>query len=124
MTRLAIMICGPDWHRAHQAMVTAAGALSLGRDVLVFAGGSGVLALARDWERLDGAAADSDARARGVAGYAVLREAVSGLGARLLACESGLRMAGLAPEDLAPGVEVAGVVRFLEEAADGPFMTF
>jgi predicted peroxiredoxin len=42
---------------------------------------------------------------------------------RLIACESGLRVADLPPEALLPGVEVAGIVTFLDAVGAGPIVT-
>jgi predicted peroxiredoxin len=62
-------------------------------------------------------------RADGVAGLAELREATIELGARLIACEAGLRMAALDRALLLRAVEVAGVATFLEAVGDGQMMT-
>jgi predicted peroxiredoxin len=56
---------------------------------------------------------------RGVAGIATLLGAARELGVRLIACEAGLRAEGLAPEALAGGVEVAGIVTFLSAVGPG-----
>ena len=45
------------------------------------------------------------------------------LGARLIACEAGLRMAALDRALLLPGVEVAGVATFLEAVGDGQMIS-
>ncbi|WP_245825155.1 hypothetical protein [Neoasaia chiangmaiensis] len=116
---LAITLADDSFHRAHHALVMAAGALALGRPVVLFGGGLGVFALCRDWRRLSGSAFDADIQARGVAGFETLREAVQDLGIELLACESGLRMAACTAADLCDGVTVCGVTRFFERAGDG-----
>lgn len=111
-----------SWQRAHYAFVVAAGGLSLGRDVMIFAGGKSVLALTAGWQGLEGVIADSELEACGVAGFGELRGAVLDLGATIMACEAGLRMAGLSTEDLVDGVTVRGIVTFLELAGDNPVL--
>lgn len=110
---LAILLLCGEHARAHYAFVLATGAAAVGRRVVLFATHDGCRALLAD---LSGYRADDDsAAARGVATLPELREAAFALGLRLIACEAGLRMAEIdAP--LADGVEIAGVVTFLEAA--------
>ncbi|MFT8611529.1 MAG: hypothetical protein ABF727_02690 [Gluconobacter oxydans] len=117
-----LTLADDSWQRAHYALVVAAGGLSLGRDVTIFAGGCSVLALTPDWKGLEGVIADSELEARGIAGFGELREAVLDLGATVMACEAGLRMAGLSEKDLLDGVTVRGIVSFLELAGDNPVL--
>ena len=113
---LNILLASGGHGPAHAAFTLAAGAAALGRPVLVFAMGAGCRALlAEPGEREQ----DALVRSRGVAGLAELREAAAELGARLVACEAGLRGEGLDPAALLPGVEVAGVVAFLDAALSG-----
>ena len=60
---------------------------------------------------------------RGVAGIGELRESAVGLGLRLIACESGMRVAALDKAQLLPGVEVAGVATLLEACSGGQMLT-
>ena len=108
---LAILLLDGGFERAHYALVLAAGALAVDRPVLIFAAGHGVHALARDWQGLRDAGADSAVQASGVAGFAV--QALDGT---LMACESGLRLAGQQGVSAQPGVTVAGVPAFLDAA--------
>ncbi|MBF0877605.1 hypothetical protein HKD21_12215 [Gluconobacter cerevisiae] len=117
-----LTLADDSWQRAHYAMVVAAGALSLGRDVTIFAGGRSVLALTPDWQKLQGAVMDSELEAQGIAGFDELRDAVLGFGATVMACETGLTMTGLVSEDLLEGVAVKGIVSFLELAGDNPVL--
>ncbi|AOX16071.1 DsrE/DsrF/DrsH-like family protein [Kozakia baliensis] len=119
---LAITLADDSFPRAHHALVMAAGALSIGRSVVFFGGGLGVQALCREWRGLAGSNFDAVLQERGVASFEMLREAVFELGAEMLACESGLRAAGLDAEALCMGVEVCGVTRFLERAGDGQIL--
>ena len=113
---LNILLASGGHGPAHAAFTLAAGATALGRPVLVFAMGAGCRALLAepgDEER------DALLRSRGVAGVAELRAAAVELGARLVACEAGLRGEGLDAALLLPGVEVAGVMAFLDAVRDG-----
>jgi peroxiredoxin family protein len=105
--------------RAHYAFVLASGAAALGRSVVVFATNAGCHALFVDWSGLQDAARDAAVRAAGVAGLEELRDATRELGARLIACEAGLRAERLDAAGLMPGVEVAGVATFLSAVGAG-----
>ncbi|CAH2601147.1 conserved protein of unknown function [Rhodovastum atsumiense] len=119
---LGILLISGTHERAHYAFVLAAGAASLGRQVVLFATNEGCRALCADWSGLADAGRDAGVRAHGIAGIGDLRESATQLGARLIACEAGLRMAGIAPQALLKGVEVAGVATFLG-AAKGQVIT-
>ena len=121
--RLGILLLDGGHERAHYAFMLAAGAAAIGRQVVVLATNRGCHALCRDWSALDGAAGDAAAQARGVAGLAELREAALDLGATLMACDSGLRLAGIDPAALLPGVTVAGIPAFLSAAGTGQLVT-
>jgi peroxiredoxin family protein len=114
---IGILLISGTHARAHYAFVLAAGAAAIGRRVVLFATNQGCRALATDWHGLDDAANDEAIRATGVAGLDELREAARELGATLLACDAGLRIAGIDPDRLMAGVEVAGVPTFLAAAA-------
>jgi peroxiredoxin family protein len=116
---LGILLISGSYERAHYAFVLAAGAAALGRPVVLFATNAGCHALAEDWRALTQASDDTAVRGTGVAGFAELREAATELGVKLLACEAGLRIAGIAAERLRADVEVAGVVTFLVATAGG-----
>ncbi|MFT8806866.1 hypothetical protein [Gluconobacter sp.] len=117
-----LTLADDSWQRAHYALVIAAGGLSLGRDVTIFAGGRSVLALTADWSGLAGFIPDDTLADRGIAGFGELREAVMELGATVMACETGLKLASLSPHDLVDGVSVRGIVTFLELAGDNPVL--
>ena len=120
---LGILLISGRYERAHYAFVLAAGAAAMGRRVCVFATDAGCHALLRDWSGLEDSARDAATRAAGVAGLDELREAAAELGVELLACDAGLRMAGLDGAPLWRGVEVAGVPTFLSAAAGGQIIT-
>jgi peroxiredoxin family protein len=120
---LGILLISGEYERAHYAFVLAAGAAALGRPVVLFATNHGCAALAENWHELAGAAADAMVRETGVAGFDELRSAVVELGVRLIACEAGLRMIGMAAERLLAGVEVAGVATFLSASTGGQLIS-
>ncbi len=118
---LGILLISGAYGRAHYAFVLATGAAAIGRPVVLFATNAGCAALAQDvsaWAEGDAAVQRS-----GVAGFSELRAAAADLGVRLIACEAGLRIAGMASESLMPGVEVAGVVTFLSATAGGQLIS-
>lgn len=115
---LGILLISGGAERAHYTFVLAAGAAALGRRVVVFATNEGTRALCADVAHLDGMA-----RPEGVAGLADLRAASVELGVRLIACETGMLMAGIAASALLGGVEVAGVATFLDAVGDGQMLT-
>ncbi|BDG70627.1 DsrE/DsrF/DrsH-like family protein [Roseomonas fluvialis] len=122
MTPLGILLESGSHPRAHYALVVAAGAAALGREVVLFATNTGCLMLADPCPLL------ADPRegtlvARGVAGIATLREACVEMGVRMIACEAGLRAEDLAAMPLLPGVEVAGIATFLGAVGAGQVVT-
>ncbi len=123
MGPLGVLLLSGTHERAHYAFVIAAAAASVGRRVVLFATNDGCHALAEDWSALSGSGRDAAVRALGVAGLGELRESAAELGVRLIACEAGLRLSAVTPEELRPGVETAGVVTFLDAVAGGQVMT-
>ena len=120
---LGILLISGSHARAHYALVLATGAAAIGRDAVLFATNAGCHALLEDWTGLDEAGNDAAVRTGGVAGFAELREAAGELGVRLIACEAGLLMAGLAGRTLAAGVVRAGVATFLEATRGGQLIS-
>jgi peroxiredoxin family protein len=120
---LGILLLSGAHDRAHYAFVVASGAAALGRRVVLFATNAGCHALLSDWSGLVDADRDTRVRAAGVAGLAQLRDATLEFGARLIACEAGLRVEGLDAAGLMPGVEVAGIATFLEAAGGGQIVS-
>lgn len=116
---LGILLLSGTHDRAHYAFVLGSGAAALGRKVVVFATNAGCHALFTDWSGLQDADRDERLRNAGVAGLEELRAATRELGARLIACEAGLRAEALDPAGLMQGVEVAGVATFLSAVGAG-----
>lgn len=119
---LGILLESGGHDRAHFALVVAAGAAALGREVVIFATNRGCRLLAEPCPLLDDPR-EAAVTARGVAGIATLRAACTEMGVRMIACEAGLRAEDLTQMPLAPGVEVAGIVTFLEAIGPGQVVT-
>ena len=120
---LGILLISAGHERAHYAFVLAAGAAAVGRAVVLFATNAGCHALLRDWSGMEDAGRDARVRAQGVAGLDELREAAVELGVGLLACDAGLRMAGLEAALLHGAARVAGVPSFLSGLGAGQIVT-
>ncbi len=119
---LGILLESGGHARGHYALVVAAGAAALGREVVLFATNRGCLLLAEPCPLLDDPR-EGAVVARGVAGIATLRAACAEMGVRMIACEAGLRAEDLCALKLLPGVEVAGIVTFLEAVGAGQVVT-
>jgi peroxiredoxin family protein len=121
---LGILLIDGGYDRAQYGFMLAAGAAAIGRKVVIFATNQACHALARDPAALAGFAAGDTARRRlGVADLATLREACGDLGVRMIACDAGMRVAGLEAAALLPGVEVSGIVTFLTATATGQLIS-
>jgi peroxiredoxin family protein len=115
---LGILLISGGHERAHYALVLATGAAAVGRQVVLFATNAGCR-LFEAARPLEGDPRESHLAARGVAGIGTLMAAAEELGIGRIACEAGLKAEGIAPADLRPGVEVAGVVTFLATIGSG-----
>ena len=106
--------------RAHYAFMVATAAAAMGRHVVVFATNEGC-------RGLSGAMTDDPHEAAvvatGVAGLQELRTASLELGVQLMACDSGMRMAGIDVNSLIPGVDVSGLPAFLSAVGAGQIVT-
>lgn len=120
--RLGILLESGGHARGHYALVVAAAAAALGREVTIFVTNQGCLLLA-DPSPLLADPREAVVSARGVAGIATLLDACTELGVRRIACEAGLKAEGLSGLALAAGVEVAGIATFLEAVGDGQIIT-
>ena len=126
--KLGILLISGDYERAHYAFMLAAAAAAIGRPVTLFATNGGCHALATDWTALQGQGRtaterDAEVQASGVGGLTTLREAATELGATLMACDAGLRLANILPASLLPGVGVAGIPTFLAAVGAGQVIT-
>jgi len=119
---LGILLESGGHARGHYALVVAAGAAALGREVTLFATNGGCLLLAEPCPLLEDPR-EAALAARGVAGIGALRAACAEMGVRRIACEAGLKAEGLEGLALAPGVEVAGIATFLAAVGEGQIVT-
>ena len=117
---LGVLLISPGHERAHYAFMLAAGAAAIGREVVIFATNDGCHGLT---DAASDASREAEIEATGVPGIAILRAACAELGVRLIACESGLRMAGMDPSALSDGVEIAGITSFLVAVGAGQIIT-
>jgi peroxiredoxin family protein len=132
--KLSLVVFSGDFARVHYALAMAASAAALGKAATLLFTGEAVHALAAatdsrepGWRTLrsgdgrSGGQVDADYRARGVAGFEELLAACAELGVRLIACEMGMRIAGLdraaLRQDIA--IEEAGLATFLADASAG-----
>lgn len=131
---LSLIVLSGDYERVHYALSMAAAGLAIDRPVILFFTNQALFALAKDdaagpgWHRLrpdaggrTAAQQDDDRRLRGVAGFAELFDACIELGAGVIACEMGLRVAGLTAADLRPEAkaEIAGLVTLYAATPSG-----
>jgi predicted peroxiredoxin len=122
VTPLGVLLISGGHERAHYALMVAAAAAAIGREVTLFATNEGA-ALLLEATPLAADPREATLSARGVANLAELLAAASSLGVRRIACEAGLRTADLAGQPLAEGVEVAGLVTFLAAVGGGQVVT-
>jgi len=119
---LALIVQAGSFEQVHYALSIAAAAAAVGRPATLFFTLQALRALeaGEGWRALPGAAADAEYRARGIAGFEELLGACRDLDIRVVACEAGLRAAGLARDDLREDIpiEEAGLATLLLEAAD------
>jgi peroxiredoxin family protein len=122
VTKLGVLLISGGHERAHYALMTAAAAAAIGRDVTLFATNAGCR-LFLDPTPLTTDAREAALNTAGVATLAELLEAATAMGVRRIACEAGLRVEGLSGATLAPGVEVAGLVTYLAAVGEGQIVT-
>lgn len=130
--KLSLIVFSGDYERVHYALAAAAAAAAIDRPATLFFTMEAARALCAGdggepgWHRLAGADADAERRARGVAGFDELLEACAELGVRFMACEMGLRAAGIAPESLRQDlrIDIAGLVSFYRDAEPDGAMLF
>ena len=135
---LNLVLISDEYERVHYALVMASAAAATGRKVRLFLSMGALKALARGTEQRPGwhdlspssgglSALDQDRAhaATGVATFEELLQATVALGGELMACEMGMRAAGLARHELRSDIAVAegGVVTFLAAAeGTGPIL--
>ena len=115
---LGILLLSGASSRIHAALMLATTAAAFGRAVMVFATDAGVLGLLAEGAAGLEPAEETRRRSLGVATCAELRAAAAELGVRLVACETAMRLGGIAATNLAPGVQVAGMATLLDAAGE------
>lgn len=130
---LSVLVYSGEFDRVHYALAMAASAAALEKKATLLFTGGAIGALAADvdgeagWRTLrsgdgrSGGQVDADYRARGVAGFEELLSACAELGVRVIACEMGMRLAGLDRGGLRTDlvIEEAGLATFLADAPTG-----
>jgi predicted peroxiredoxin len=110
---LTIIVAGADQERFHAALSLAAANAALGRRTRLFLQGEAAALL-----RQPPAARDTERSAAGVPTIADLVAETVGLGVEIIACQSGLALAGIAAEDLPAHVATGGLVALLSTRGD------
>lgn len=127
--KLSIVVFDGRFERVHYALAMASAAAATSRAVTLFFTGKALTALTPGgWCHLygDPARANAGFRKAGVADFEALLEACRDFGVRFIACEMGLRAAGLAEADLDADlrIEIAGIVTFLGDSSKSGAMLF
>lgn len=118
---LFILLAGDDRNRAHVAFSLGLAALALGREVTVFAGGKSV----RLFGKLRAKCYPEECpEAPGVLCLDKLIEESISLGAKLIACETGLVQTNLNEADLIEDVKIGGLVGLLAQLGENHLMVF
>lgn len=105
---LSIVVAGEDSARLHAALSVAAAWAALDRPARIFLQAESVALL-----RMPPGEQDRQRGEAGIPALAELLEEGLALGVTVIACQSGLALAGLSAEDLPTGVDVGGLVDFL-----------
>ncbi|HUD95669.1 DsrE family protein [Sphingobium sp.] len=120
MRALRIVVATAEAERLRAALVLAAAQAALGADAALFLQLDAVTLL-----RAPIAGPRDDAhRAAGLPNLAALVEEALGLGVAIIACQSGMALAGLTIDRLPAGVEVGGPVGFLQQTGDDARLLF
>ena len=114
MRELRIVVATADAERLRGALVLAAAQAALGGQASIFLQLDAVSSLRHPIT----APRDEAHRAVGLPSLAMLLEEALALGVNIIACQSGLGLAGIVADTLPSGIEVSGPVSFLQEAKD------
>ncbi|PQM28653.1 hypothetical protein CVO77_09460 [Sphingopyxis lindanitolerans] len=118
MPGLSLIVPAADGARFYAALEAATAASALGRPARLFLQGEAA-ALLRTPVSFAG---DAARRAAGQPDLASLIAEAMAMGVRLIVCQSGLALAGMTANELAPQVRAGGLVSFLAEAGAGDQM--
>ncbi|SNS86288.1 DsrE family protein [Sphingopyxis indica] len=114
MRGLSLIVASGDGARLYAALETAMAAAALGGRVRMFVQGEAVALLRAP----AGFAGDAARRAAGQPDLAQMIEEAAAMEVELIACQSGLALAGLTAGDLVPGARMGGLVGFLAAMDD------
>ena len=120
MRELRIIVATADAERLRGALVLAASQAALGGKASIFLQLDAVSLLRPPIA----APQDEDHRAAGLPTLAVLIREALDLGVIMLACQSGLGLSGLAPDQLPAGIDVGGPIAFLQATDDQARLLF
>lgn len=109
MHGLSLVIASGDGTRLYAAFETAMAAAALGARVRIFVQGEAVALLRAPV----GFAGDAARRAAGQPDLAQMIEEAAAMEVELIACQSGLALAGLTAADIVPEARMGGLVGFL-----------
>jgi predicted peroxiredoxin len=108
MRGLTIVVVSADAARFHAALSLAAAQAALGGGSRIYLHGEAVALLGP-------AAEDARYAGAGMPGIDDLRTEAAALGVTITACQSGFALAGLNHSEIAPDVEVSGLIGLLTE---------
>lgn len=114
MRGLNIIVSVAEGRRFCAALETAIAAAALGQSVRLFLQGDATAMLRAP----AGFAGDAARRAAGLPDLAQMIEEAAAMEVELIACQSGLALAGLTAGDLVPEVRMGGLVGFLAAMDD------
>lgn len=111
--RLILIVAGADGSRLYAAFEAATAWAALGRPARIFAQGAAA-ALLRAPMRFDG---DTARRAVGQPDLAGIASEAAAMGVELIACQTGLALAGLAASDMVEQAKTGGLVSLLADVS-------
>lgn len=120
MRELRIIVATADPERLRGALVLASAQAAMGGKTSVFLQLDAVGLLRQPIA----APRDEAHRAAGLPALAAVLDEAMVLGVSVLACQSGLALAGLAADALPEGVEATGPLSFLQQTPDGARLLF
>lgn len=112
---LSIIVASADGARFYAALEAAAAAAALGRPARLFLQGEAA-ALLRTPVSFDG---DAARRTAGQPDLVSLIAEAMAMDVRLIVCQSGMALAGMAASELVPQVRAGGLVSFLADVGPG-----
>lgn len=119
MRGLTIILTGRDAERLYSALSIAATQAAAGGGARIFCEGLSTALLADQTPALF----DSQRQTNGLPTLSELREEALVLGVRLIACQGGMALAGLALDQLGDGVEAGGLTSVMTSLGEDRLVT-